>query len=332
VLYGAATSGKNRPRRLMRIVFHRTSAVLTALWATALWTGAGALALGQTATSPQVEARRNFTFASEDLMLPTFAPESEADRDLGVQLLLEPRAEYDPFTVSARTGYTYTSDANLGEPGHPGDHLWMAGANVSYLPILRGNLYGEATVRETSYRYEELGDFDFDAVDLGAGIIYVIRELADLTTFLRYKYTDLSGGDGVVSNFYRNHALETGLFKSHILTRNQHVYASFRSEISLDADPGFAKRDEHGLTLGYRITPLRKVKAELFHRVVFLDFDERERQDWNYATGAALSYNFTPNLYLTGHVSWTENQSNLTAQGDYETWNSGIRVGGYWRF
>ena len=97
-------------------------------------------------------------------------------------------------------------------------------------------------------------------------------------------------------------------------------------------EPDFARRDEHGITLGYRVTPVRKVKGELFTRIVFLDYDGPVRQDWNYATGASLTYSFTPHLSLSGFVSWTDNESNLNVGGDYETWTSGLRLGGYWQF
>lgn len=284
-----------------------------------------------TATSPQIEARRNFEFASEDLMLPTFAPESEADRDLGIQLVMQPQEDYEPFRINAFTGYSYTTNAGLADENPDEDNIFYSTASASFLPILRRNLYGEMTVRGSMFRYDDRSDLDFETIQAGAGLISVFRNLADLSGFLRYNYTEYAGIDPIIADSYSDHDLEFGLFKSHLVSRNQFIYASYMSEISLDGDPDFARRDEHSLTLGYRVTPVRKWKAEVFFRAAYLDFEENSREDWNETVGGSLTYNFTKNIYLSGFVSYTDNQSNLDNAG-YEVWSPGIRFGGNWRF
>ena len=129
-----------------------------------------------------------------------------------------------------------------------------------------------------------------------------------------------------------SHSVQAGFHKEWIPARNQFIYVSGLADVSVDANPGFAKRNEYSAVVGYRWVPIRKLKADVFYRVIYLDYDEGGREDWNYTGGAALSWNFTPNIYLAGHISYTDNKSNVDLFGDYKTWITGIRLGGYWQF
>ncbi len=278
------------------------------------------------------QTRQDRRFGSADLMLPDFAPGSSADDDLGVQMILQPDARYEPFTVNAWAGYYFTDNANLVEEGRREDHVFNSLLSVSWLPVIRGNLYGEATLREQTFRYNALSDLDFDAWDAGTGLVYVLRSLGDVSVFTRYNYAEFRDPQDGYGDIYASHSLQAGFFKSWVLSREQFLYASWLSDVALDGDPGYAERHDHSATFGYRITPVRKVKAEVFYRSAFLDYSEQGREDWNHAAGGSVSYNFTPNLYLSAYATFSGNQSNLNVGGDYEAWQTGLRLGGYWRF
>tara|TARA_R110000850_G_scaffold150491_3_gene273073 strand:- start:803 stop:1681 length:879 start_codon:yes stop_codon:yes gene_type:complete len=275
-----------------------------------------------------------FQFGSGDLLLPEFAPESEADSDLGVQMVLQPEAEYDPFTVSAFTGYYFSSNANLSESTPIEDHVFTAGATISYLPVLQNNLYGEATFRDQVFLYNNQSNLDFNAFDLGAGLIYVIRPLGDTSVYTRYNYAQFS--DPTIVNLgtsnYKNHSIQAGVYKGWILARNHFAYATWRSDVSIDGNPASAKRDDHSAIVGYRWTPVDRLKVECFLRGAFLDYSAYGREDWNTAAGSSLSYNFTPNIYLSAFISYTKNDSNLNIDSDYKLWQPGIKLGGNWKF
>lgn len=279
-----------------------------------------------------VEARRASTFGTDDLMLPVFAPGSEADADLGVQMILDPLAEYDPLTVAAYAGYEFSDNANVSSIDPQSDHYFNSSILLSYLPALVGNLYGEVSGQYETFRYNQHSELDFSAVDAGAGLLYVIRSLGDLSVYSRYNYTEYWDAHDLIPHLYSNHSIQAGVYKEWIPARNQFIYASALSEVSVDADPGFAKRDEHSLVVGYRVVPIRKLKGDVFYRAIFLDYDEAGREDWNHTAGAALSWNFTPNIYVTGHISYIDNNSNEALFGDYKAWITGLRLGGYWQF
>ena len=291
----------------------------------------GAVSAEEGITPPPVATE--FEFGAGDLLLPKFVPESEADSDIGVQLILQSREDYEPVTLATFASYYFTDNANLSESSPMEDHVFTAGATLTYLPILADNLYGEATVRDQVFLYNNLSGLDFNALDIGAGLVYVSRSLGDTSFYTRYNYAQFSDPTfgGVDFAEYKNHSIQAGLYKGWILSRNHFAFASWRSDISLDGDPGYSQRDDHSLVIGYRWTPVDRIKVECFYRAAFLDFDIG-REDWNHGTGASVTYNFTPNLYLSGFFSYTDNDTNLDIDADYQAWQPGIQFGGNWKF
>jgi len=279
----------------------------------------------------QRETEENFIFSSDDLTLPVFVPESENDDDLGVQFALRPGEKYDPFNLYGDAGWYFTDNAAVTETNRLEDSFLNASATLSYLPIIRGNLYGEATVRESTFRYNENSDLDFDTIDLGSGFVYVIRGLGDLAVFARYNYARYLDPNDGWGQLYENHSIQTGAYKPWVLRRNHFLQASYVSDISFGADPGYAQRDDHSVTLSYRWTPVKKIRSDFYVRSSFLDYHEQSRDDWNTSMGATLTYNLTPNLRLSSSVMYTHNQSNFEG-GDYEVWVPGIHLGAIVQF
>jgi len=279
----------------------------------------------------QREVEENSIFSSDDLTLPVFVPESENDDDLGVQLALRPEEKYDPFNLYGDVGWYFTDNAAVTETNRLDDSFLNASATISYLPIISGNLYGEATVRESTFRYNENSDLDFDAIDLGSGFVYVIRGLGDMTVFARYNYATYLDPNNGWGKLYENHSIQAGFYKPWILRRNHFLQANYVSDISLDADPGLAQRDDHSVTLSYRWTPAKKLRADFYVRSSYLNYHEESREDWNTSTGATLTYNFTPRLRLSSSVMYSRNQSNFDG-GNYDVWVPGIQLGGIIQF
>ena len=279
----------------------------------------------------QREVDENSVFSSDDLTLPVFVPESENDDDLGVQLALRADEKYDPFNFYGHAGWYFTDNAGVSGTNYLEDNLLKTNATLTYLPIISGNLYGEAAIRENTFRYNSNPELDFDSIDLGGGLVYVIRGLGDMSVFARYNYaTYLDPHDGW-GQFYENHSIQAGAYKSWILRRNHFVYASYMSDISFDADPGYAQRDDHSLTVGYRWTPAKKLRTDFYVRSSYLKYHERFRDDWNTSVGATVTYNLNRNFRLSSSVTYTNNQSNLDG-GDYEVWMPGIQLGGIIQF
>lgn len=287
--------------------------------------------VGASAQSIKRDVNQKLFFSSDDLSSPSFVPESENDDDLGIQLPLRPASEYDPFTFYAQAGWYFTDNAQVFDFGGEADQFLQTDLTLSYVPILVGNLFGEVTLREDTYRYNSQTELDFDSTDAGAGLIYVIRSLGDISIFARYNYAGYFDPHNDWNTLYDNHSIQAGVYKSWIVSRNHFAYANFVSDISIDAGPGYAQRDDYNLTVGYRFTPMRKVKIDAYGRGGFLNYHEFGREDWNYVGGLALTYNLTKHFSVTSSVTYTQNQSNIQDR-DYEVWMPGIQLGGILKF
>lgn len=279
----------------------------------------------------QLGVDENLFFSSNDLTLPIFAPESENDDDLGIQKILRPKEDYDPFNLYGDAGWFFTDNAGLVDTARVEDNIFQSNVTLSYLPILKGNLFGEATLRENTFRYNRNSVLDFDSIDAGTGLVYVIRSLGDISVFARYNYSSFHNPHANWAKTFDNHSIQLGFYKPWEIRRNHFAYASFISDISFDATPGFAQRDDHSMTLGYRFTPTPKWKTEFFYRAAYLKFDQRNREDWNHVLGAAVTYNINSHFAISSSVSYNNNDSNLVG-GDYEAWLTGIQLKGIIQF
>jgi hypothetical protein len=301
-----------------------------------LWPGHGFIggALGQ---DTQVTVERTRRILSDAITLPAFAPESSADRDIGIQEVMTPIDEYDPFTLSFFSGYYFTDNANLSEINPQQDNVFWTQAEFTYLPVIKDNLYGELSVGETWYLYNQYPELDFNNFDGNAGLVYVIRQLGDTSTFVRYHYEYIDNyhqtSDPIttIDSPYQNHSIQLGFYKPWTLSRHHFLYLSYLSEFSLDGKPDYAVRNEHRLIAGYRIHPLRKVTGDLYYQQAFLDFEDNGRDDWNASFGASLSYHITRNIYLAATASYNDNDSNVS-NADYQVWMTGIHLGGIFQF
>jgi len=274
---------------------------------------------------------------SDSITLPAFTPESSADNDLGIQEVMSPAGEYNPFTLSVFTGYLFTDNANLNEINAQQDNIFWANIGLTYLPIIKKNLYGEITVRQQVYLYNNDSTLDFRSSDAGAGLVYVIRALGDVSTFLRYNYAyvdnynQISRPTAQFGDPYQSHSIQVGFYKPWTLSRSQFLYLSYLSDINIDGEPSYAVRNDHSMIVGYRYHPVQKITADLFYRFGYLDFAQNGRNDWNNSAGGSISYHFTRNIYLAATLSYLNNNSNLL-NADYKVWNTGLRLGGIFQF
>jgi len=285
---------------------------------------------GDSGTSDRVSDIES-NIPSTDITLPTFAPFSEADGDLGVQLIMQPALSYDAFSVSVDVGYLYTDNARVSQSDAVDDHVFTAGLSMSYIPILYKNLYGEVTVQDTTFNYDSNSDLDFNDFEAGAGLLYVFRQLGDTTLVARYnfaRFLDLFSG---LDDIYTNHSIQIGAYKSWYFTSRQHAYIAFLSDFSLQGTPQQATRDEHSVILAYRLLPLPKLKIEAYYRGGYLDFTGIDRSDFTHTSGLAATWSFTRHLYASVHTSYTWNDSDALER-DYEVFLSGVQVGFNYEF
>lgn len=240
---------------------------------------------------------------------PDYAPPSPSDDDLGEQRLLVPDSRYKSLTLFFNTSEFYTSNATLTNGGNHGDWLTTMQFGAAWVPRIKGSLYGEVTALQQLYRYADLSSLSFNSLDLGAGIIYVFRDLEDLAFFARYNYNLLTSPTADQSIFYQQ-TIRLGLQKPFNFTRAQSATLGLFTDLNLDGWPDYAVRNRFALMGGYQAYLTRSLQLNLLYQLGYFPFAESTRQDLNQILSAALTYNFSPRFSVSLSVSGAFNQSN----------------------
>ena len=278
-------------------------------------------------------ARRNMVtaltgqaFAPE----PGYAPPSPSDEDLGEQRLLVPDARYKSLTLFANASEFYTGNAALTNGGAQGDWFTALQFGGSWVPRIKGSLFGEVSVLQQLYRYAEFSNLSFNSLDVGGGLIYAFRDLGDLSAFARYNYNLLTDASASNSIFYQQ-TIRLGLQKPFVFSRAQSATVGLQTDLNLDGWPDYALRNRFALLLGYQANLTRKLQASLFYQLAYFPFLDVDRRDWNQILGAGLAYNFAPWFSVNASVSASFNDSNENFY-TYNVLNTGAGVSAVLRF
>ena len=269
----------------------------------------------------------NFPQASQDLGTPTYVPVD--DEDLGMILLLQERQKYSPFSLAISSGLYYTDNAFLTETNTIEDAYWWNSLGLSYKPQLFGSLAADFTFGYDLVRYESNSELDYDEMEVGAGLLYILRDLGDLSLFGRYQYDRLMEPRDY-SEIFVQHEIAVGFYKPFIINQNQFLYLRMSAEFGLDANPDPAKQNDYSGILGYRLTVLDDISVEPYYRARFLDFDGG-REDLSHQVGLAINCRLGDSWYLGATGYYLTNDSNR-ADGDFEAGTIGGQIGFQKRF
>jgi hypothetical protein len=280
---------------------------------------AGALLMASATVRAQNQATGEADFQRASLMdtlantvpSPTagFATPSPGDSDLGEQLLLTPRQRYQPFYVYGGVSEFFTSDATLVGDDFGSDWFTMIQAGINYTPHLTGNLYGEAFVRQDIFRYARYPELNFNSTNLGAGLIYVVRQLGDLSIYGRYGYTFLTNAEASRS-IYDEQYFKFGLQKPWQINRAQILWSGLSATIPVAGSPGFALRDQFVGYLNYQVSLTRSLTANAFYQIGYFPFRENGRADWNQIVSGSLTWQAWKWFSASATVSGAFNSSN----------------------
>jgi hypothetical protein len=259
-----------------------------------------------------------------------YAPPSPADPDLGEQRLLIPDQRYRSLSLFANVSEFYTSNAALTNGGVQGDWFTAMQFGASWVPRIAGSLYGEVTVLQQLYRYADLTGLSFNSLDLGGGLIYVIRELGDLSAFARYNYNLLTNPTADNSIFYQQ-TIRLGLQKPFVFSRAHSATLGLNADLNLDGWPDYAVRNRFALLAGYQANLTRQLQVNLFYAISYLPFVDIGRRDWNQILSAGLAWNLTPQFSINASVSASFNESNENFF-QYSVLNTGAGVSALLRF
>ncbi|MDD5199321.1 MAG: hypothetical protein PHC88_05910 [Terrimicrobiaceae bacterium] len=238
----------------------------------------------------------------------TFAPASPADSDIGEQVLLQPVEKYQPFSAWTNWSVFWTNNAQLLENSNSADTVLTGTVGGSYLPHLGNNLFADFSAEQSLFRYATDGSLDFNSLQLKAGLIYVIRQLDDLTLFTHYTY-DLLTARGLNRQIYADQMLSVGARKVFAISRAQLFYTSISADFTLGGEPNYALHNEFSWLAGYQLSLTRNVKLDLYYRAAAQDYRYVNRADFNQLIGGGVTLEITRWLSVQAVTTMAINRS-----------------------
>ena len=261
--------------------------------------------------------------------MPNFTSESPGDDDLGQQVILKAKSEYDPFSVYLGSDAIYTSNVGLAESFEEEDWFWRSSLGITYAPRFGNYLQGNLHVSQDVFRYDKFSVLNFESLSIGGGLNYNLWFLYGINASIGFEYTRLTS-EGFGDEIFSDKSLNLSLSKTFILSRAHYFYVAGGARFSW-SDPEEASRDEFTLVAGYHVRLTRNSEMDLSYRLGFFDYTEVDREDFNQSVQLAARYNFTKWLSANATIGGIFNDSNRRGF-DYEALNTSVGFFVSWKF
>ena len=286
----------------------------------------------QAPVNTDVERSDMMTSLTAELRSPATGtiPSSPGDADLGDQQILTPDDRYKAFTLFSNVSEFYTTNAALSNGNEQADWLTAAQFGAAWVPRISGNLFGEATAMQQLFRYANLSGLSFNSLDLGGGLIYVVRELDDLSFFARYNYNLLTNAASDSSTFYQQ-TMRLGLNKPFVFSRAHSANVGLVADLNLDGWPRYALRNRFALLGSYTANLSRLLQANIFYQIGYFPFVESSRQDLNQLVSLGFTVNINPRFSINASVSGGFNSSTESVYS-YTVLNTGAGISANFTF
>ncbi|MEM9446179.1 MAG: hypothetical protein AAGA18_12605 [Verrucomicrobiota bacterium] len=278
--------------------------------------------------------------------------EEVIDHDLGVQRILKREPVYQSFFLFGDYGYYHTDNPLLLETGNKQDDSFRVGRlGGSFLPKINEQLYGEVTLSYQWFRYDENWEvLDFDSLNVGGGLTWLLPDIPNLSLGVRYNYNLLrAGSDREPPTDPRENTVKFGeeIFLSHSfsatiqyvvpLSKAHYTYLGYSNEL-LWTDDADETKVLYSIFTGYGANITRNLSSSVYYKLSFVDYqfktipeDPTRRQDLRQNISLTLKYKFTEWLQANISSGWTFNHSNAAAL-DYEALSLGANSGLELRF
>jgi len=259
-----------------------------------------------------------------------YAAASPNDSDLGEQAILKRVEKYQPFTLETGLPIYYTSNVALVDRGRVSDTIIAPVIGVTYAPKLQKTLYGEFTLRQQFFYYQDFSSFNFASFDALAGLVYYIPAFHNLTLRANLDYNRLTATDDF-DDFFSNLALGLSAELPIPIGRAQQISFGADASISLYATPDPPRRNDLGAYVGYSVNVSRNLSLNAAARVVVRPYDNGGRTDVSEILALSANYRIRDWLTVSAISTFVANQSNREVF-DYEVFNIGGGITLSWKF
>lgn len=243
--------------------------------------------------------------ANGTALSPSEAGDSEDD-SLGAQCILKAQERVRAFTVSGGISLVYTSNVALTRRATQHDVFAIVDAGIGWTPHLAKNLDANFGIHAAIFRYDRTPELDFQNLNFGAGLSYVLEKWGGLVAIGRYDFAELLDRNG--RQIVMDHALSLGVQKSVALGRSHGVSFGIVGTAGL-SDPSESQRSQIGGFVGYHLQLTRKLEADFLYRPAVYFYTESGRTDFNQILSWSVRYRFTDWAELNGSFTYGLNRS-----------------------
>lgn len=259
-----------------------------------------------------------------------YAAASPNDTDLGEQAILKRVETYQPFSLETGVPIYYTSNVALAKNNEMADTIIAPVVGLTYAPRFSQTLYGEFTIRQQFFYYQDFTRFNFASFDAIGGLLYYLPNLNNLTLRANIDYNRLTGTD-TFSSFFYNYGLNLSAELPFRLGRAQQLSVGVASNISLYANPSPPQRNDFSLYGGYSVNLSRNFSLNAAASFVVRPYDSGGRTDVNEILSLGANYRIKDFLTISAISTFVADQSNRS-QFDYQVFNIGGGITLSWKF
>jgi hypothetical protein len=246
---------------------------------------------------------------------------SPNDPDLGEQAILKRSERYRAFTVYASVPVSYTSNVALSRNNEQDDFLFTPSMGISYAPKFTPTLYGNISVTQQFFSYEEFSELDFGSLDVRAGVTYLVPRLRNLLLRADYGYNRLTSDD--YAAFFENHSLNFAAEMPFRIGRAQQISVGADASISIAATPDEPARHDVSPFVAYSVNVTRALTLTAVGRVAWREYVEGDRSDVSGILALSGTYRFTPIFSANAIATFATSDSNQDVF-DYDVANLGV--------
>ncbi len=250
-----------------------------------------------------------------------YAASSPNDTDLGEQAILKRVEKYEPFTLETGVPIYYTSNVALVDRGRVNDVIIAPVIGITYSPRIQKTLYGEFTLRQQFFYYQDFSSFNFASFDALAGLVYHVPKLHNLVLRANLDYNRLTGTDNF-DDFFSDVSLGLSAEVPIPIGRAQQVSFGANASISLYATPDPPQRNDFGFFVGYTANLSRSFSLNAAGTLVVRPYDTGGRTDVSEILALSANYHVRDWLTVSAISTFVANQSNRDVF-DYEVFNVG---------
>jgi hypothetical protein len=259
-----------------------------------------------------------------------YAVVSPNDTDLGEQAILKRVEKYNPFIFEAGVPIYYTSNVALVDRNRMGDTIIAPVVGITYAPRFQNTLYGEFTLRQQFFYYQDFTSLNFASFDAVAGVAYYMPAFHNMALRANIDWNRLTPTDSL-EDFFTNVGLGLNAEIPFVIGRAQQFSVGLDANISLYATPSEPQRNDLGAYVGYSVGLTRNFYLNASGHIVARPYDSGGRTDVSEIVNLGATYRVRNWLTISALTSFVANQSNQDVF-EYEVFNVGGGISVSWRF